>query len=74
MFLLKKAKPVYELRLEKYWDDGLAGESYRLIKYEIKGGKVQKDWYWMGGGDKEWAKKEAKHYGLSITTPINEED
>lgn len=72
--LFKKAKPIYELRLEKYWDDHEAQESYRLVKYEIIKGKIQEGFYWLGGGDKEWAKKQAKHYCLSITTPIFEED
>lgn len=74
MFLRKKSKPVFELRLEKYFDNGEATERYRLVKYEIIKGKLQDEWYWMGSGDKEWSKKIAKHYGLTITTPINEED
>lgn len=73
--LFRKKKPTYELRLERYWDDHGACEAYRLVKYEIIDGKVQEDgWFWKAGGDKEWAKKQAKHYGLSITTPIFEED
>lgn len=72
--LFKKTKPVFEKRLEKYWDDHEAAESYRLVKYEIIKGKVQDGFYWLGGGDKEWAKKIAKHYGLTVTSPINEDD
>lgn len=74
MFLRKKNKPVYEMRLEKYFDVHEAAEAYRLVKYEIKNGKVQDGFYWLAGGDKEWARKIEKHYGLSITSPINEED
>ncbi len=72
--LFKKKKIVKELRLEKYWDDHEAQESYRLVKYWWENGKLQDGYIWMGDGDKEWAKKQAKHYGLTITTPINEED
>lgn len=72
--LFRKAKPTFEKRLEVYWDDNEAKESYRLVKYEIKKGKVQDGFYWLGGGDKEWAKKIAKHYGLTVTSPINEDD
>ena len=71
--LFKKAKPTYEKRLEKYWDDNEACDAYRLVKYEIIKGKGQDGFYWLGGGDKEWAKKIAKHYGLSITAPIEED-
>ena len=72
--LFKKKKPVYELRLEKFWENYDACESYRLVKYEIKKGKVQKDWYHLGSGNKDWANKIAKHYGLKITTPVFKDD
>ena len=72
--LFKKAKPIYELRLEKYWDDHEAQEYYRLIKYRWENGKYKGVWMLLAIGDKEWAKKQAKHYGLSITTPVDEED
>ena len=74
MFLRKKSKPVYELRLEKYFDNNSAEEQYRLVKYEIIRGELQDDWYWLGSGDKEWSRKIAKHYGLSVTSPINEDE
>ena len=74
MFLRKKNKPVYEMRLEKYFDDHEAEEAYRLVKYEIKKGKLQEGFYWLGGGDKEWARKIEKHYGLKPTDPIFEDD
>lgn len=73
MVLRKKAKPVYEMRLEKYFDDHEAEEAYRLVKYEIKNGKIQDGFYWLAGGDKEWARKIEKHYGLTVTTPVWED-
>lgn len=72
--LFKKKELVFEIRLEKYFDAGEAAERYRLVKYEIKKGKVQKGWYWMGSGNKDWANKISKHYGLKITTPIFGDD
>ena len=72
--LFKKKKITKELRLEKYWDDHEAQEFYRLVKYWWKNGKYKGVWMILAIGDKEWAKKQAKHYGLSITTPINGED
>ena len=72
--IFKKKEPVFEMRLEKYFDTGDAAERYRLVKYEIKKGKVQKGWYWMGSGNKDWANRIMKHYGLKVTTPIFEDD
>ena len=72
--LFKKKEPVFEMRLEKFFDNYAASERYRLVKYEIKKGKVQKGAYWMGTGNKDWANKIAKHYGLKVTTPIFEDD
>ena len=72
--LFRKKEPVFEMRLEKYFDNYDAAERYRLVKYEIKKGKVQKGWYYMGSGNKDWANKITKHYGLKVTTPIFEED
>ena len=72
--LFKKAEPTFEKRLEKYWDNHEAVEAYRLVKYEIVNGEVKDGCYWLGSGDKEWARRQAKHYGLSITTPIDEDD
>lgn len=71
--LFKKKEPVFEMRLEKYWDDHEAKEMYRLVKYEIIKGKVDRSFYWLGGGDKEWANKTSKHYGLKVTSPIFED-
>lgn len=65
--IFKKKETKYILRLEKYWDDYEAQEKYRLVKYAIVNGKPSKyDWYWKGGGDAKWAKKEAAHYGIPI--------
>lgn len=72
--MLFKKKITKEIRLEKYWDDCAAQEYYRLVKYWWENGKFQGMWTYLASGDKEWAKKQAKHYGLSITTPIDEED
>ena len=74
MFLRKKAKPVYEMRLEKYFDNHAAEIAYRLVKYEIKNGELQDGFYWMAGGDGEWARKISKHYGLKPTDPIFGDD
>lgn len=72
--MLFKKCVTYEKRLEKYFDNYAAEEAYRLVKYEIKNGKVQEDFYCLGGGNKEWARKIAQHYNLSVTEPIHEED
>ena len=72
--LRKKANYTTELRLERYWDDYEAAEKYRLIKYQFKKGKLQDAYIWCGGGDKTWARKISKHYGLTVTTPINEDN
>lgn len=71
--LFRKKKITKELRLEKYWDDYEALEKYRLVRYWWKNGKFKGLWSYSGTGDKEWAKKQAKHYNLSITTPIEKE-
>ena len=72
--MLFKKKITKEIRLEKYWDDYEAKEHYRLVKYWRENGKYKGVWTFLANGDKDWAKKQAKHYGLSITTPIDEED
>lgn len=74
MLFKKKKKPVYEMRLERYFDNHSAQIAYQLVKYEIEKGKVKDFPYWLGSGDAAWAKKIAKHYGLSITEPIHEDD
>ena len=72
--MLFKKKITKEIRLERYWDDCEAKEHYRLIVYWWENGKFKGQWLFLANGDKEWARKQAKHYGLSITTPIDEED
>lgn len=72
--MLFRKKVTKEIRLEKYWDDYAAQESYRLVRYYWENGKFKGIWNFLASGDKEWAKKQAKHYGLSITTPLDEED
>lgn len=72
--MLFKKKIVRERRLEKYWDDHEAKEYYRLVKYWWENGKYKGLWMSVAIGDKDWANRQAKHYGLSITTPIDEDD
>lgn len=62
-----------ELRLERYWCDDSAEYEYRLVEYAFdkKGHLIRyKDGdpklYYLGTGDKEWSRKIAKHYGLSV--------
>lgn len=72
--LFRKKEPVFDMRLEKFFDVHEATEEYRLVKYEIKNGKVQKGVYWLASGNKEWAKKIARHYNLGVTEPVFEDD
>lgn len=72
--MLFKKKITKEIRLEKYWDDHEAKEYYRLVKYWWENGKFKGVWMVLAIGDKDWANRQSKHYGLSITTPIDEED
>lgn len=67
----KEAK--IELRLERYWSDDLAEYIYRLVEYAFdKKGRLIRyksgnpKLYYLGTGDKEWSRKIAKHYGLSV--------
>lgn len=69
----RKLKEVRERRLEKYWDVYAAEERYRLMVYIFYKGKLVYSYPHVDGEDKEWAKKTAKHYGLTITDPIEEE-
>lgn len=68
------------MKLEKYWDDILAEERYRLSKEQtIDGWKPSEDggieltgdekkvWSLMADGNLEWAKKIAAHYGIQVT-------
>ena len=72
--MLFKKKITKEIRLEEYWDDHEAKEYYRLVRYWWENGKFKGVWMIIAIGDKDWAKKIAKHYGLKVTTPIDEED
>ena len=64
-----------EKKLEKYWDNYEAEEKYRLIQYRIDiNGKLNGDMSWLGSGDKEWARRISKHYGIAITDPVFEGD
>lgn len=79
MFLRRKTKSIqdkatYELRLEKYFDTDEAVDAYRLVKYVFIKGKIQDGIIWLGSGDKEWARRIEKHYGIKPTDPIFEED
>lgn len=76
MFFKKKTTRYYgEKRLEKYWDSFEANEKYRLVRYEISAtGKLTGSLSLLGNGDKEWARRTAKHYGLSITEPVFDAD
>ena len=72
MLFKKKTQRYYgEKRLEKYWNTFEAAEMYRLVQYEISAtGKLTGGTCFLGNGDKEWARRTAKHYGLSITEPV----
>lgn len=76
--LFRKKKITYETRLEKYWDTYGAEEAYRLVDYEFVNGKLTRydgepQFLFRGTGDKEWAKRQMKHYGITITDPIEVE-
>lgn len=64
-----------EKRLEKFWDNYDAEERYRLVRYELSAnGKLTGGLALLGDGDKEWARRTAKHYNLAITDPVFDED
>ena len=71
--LFKKKKVTKEKRLEKYWDDFSAKQCYRVVEYTWVNGKLQDGYTIVSGGDSDWANRQAKHYGLRITTPIKED-
>ena len=66
----KKSKdPVIttEKRLIKYWDDVQAKEWYRLSVYVFEDGELDKDSpYTVATGNSDWARREARHYNISI--------
>lgn len=76
MFFKKNTKKCFgEKKLEKYWDNFVAEERYRLVQYEISAtGKLTGRLVLLGDGDKEWARRTAKHYDLSVTEPVFDPD
>lgn len=77
MIFRKRTEKSYygEKRLEKFWDNFEADERYRLVQYEISAnGKLTGGISYLGEGDKEWARRTAKHYNLSVTTPVFDPD
>lgn len=58
-----------EYKVVKYWDDSLAEYYYRLEMTES--GAVS---FHTPTGDLSWAERQAKHYGVEITTEEEEND
>lgn len=78
--LLKRRKVITRRkRLQEYFDIGMAEMRYRLIEEEMeysfyRGRHTVVDVCWLGTGDKEWARRIAKHYDLSIEGPLEEDE
>lgn len=73
MFRRKKEPDHTELRIEKYWDINAAEEKYRLLEYRLdkKDRPIKGFEYWYkGSGDKKWADKTMRHYGIRVTPPL----
>ena len=63
-----------EKRLEEYFDIETAEIRYRLVLYHFWDGELcDCGFEYLGDGDKEWARKIAKHYDLTVTTPVWED-
>lgn len=64
-----KEEPVVtiERRLIKYWNDDIAKEWYKLEAYIFEDGEMADGMPVMiANGDADWARRESRHYGLSI--------
>lgn len=64
-------------RLEMFFEIVSASTQYRLMKYAVnKDGSLDpEDFYWMGSGDRDWAKKIAKHFQIPINdAPLAEDE
>lgn len=63
-----------EKRLEEYWNDEKAEMRYRLVEYHFWDGELcDCGANVIAEGDKEWSRKTAKHYDLTVTTPVWED-
>ena len=70
---IRAVKPETNLRLEKYWDEFRAAESYRLVEYYHINGQPRV-WFIRATGDKDWANRTSKHFDLKIEPePLAEE-
>jgi hypothetical protein len=52
--------------IRKYWEDKLGEYRYEMVEVDASGKIADRVRGFYGSGDKAWARRNAKHYGIEI--------
>jgi hypothetical protein len=58
----RDARPIWRLYSARQYPNGDLYTSYDMGNYNHQNG-----WYFIGGGTKQWAERQAEHYAVPIT-------